>query len=544
MSAARDLRASHGASERIDVALEEFLCAREAGSGVGSAQDFLDQRGIERGSAEARTFEERLASYERLERSLARIESSPSIPSLAAGTHLGRYRIAGLIGRGGMGEVYQARDERLRRDVALKLISPERARDPRMRRRFEREARSAGALAHPHLVTVFDLEEEDGRLFLVMELVAGHTLRDLPAEEQPAPVRRVEILAAVARAMAVAHRAGIVHRDLKPENLMLTPEGEPKVLDFGLAKPLDPESVGATSHTGQMLGTTAYMSPEQVRGRELTAASDQFSLAVVLFEWLSGRRPFEGASTFETAEAIVKHAPRRLELAEPYAAEIESVLLRALEKVPERRYPDLDAFADDLERALGGRPARGGRAPRADAASWRRAVLGTALVALALVLLKLGLDALRPDAAKATRDIPALAVLPCLRGPAPDDGDAGCSDFVESAVVKELERTAAKHGLRIVEPELLRAIQTRGDRLEHAYQLGAVLAIEPSLRCRGEHLVVELSLIELAGERETFSRASSDEHELGDGAYATSGQAARQALKRLALEAPLARADS
>jgi serine/threonine-protein kinase len=444
-----------------------------------------------------------------------------------------------------MGEVYRARDEKLQRDVALKLIAPARAQDPRMRRRFEREARSAGALAHPHLVTVFDLEEEQGRLFLVMELVAGHTLRDLPADRQPAPARRVEILAAVARAMAVAHRAGIVHRDLKPENLMLTPEGEPKVLDFGLAKPLDPAGVGATSHTGQMLGTTGYMSPEQVHGRELTPAADQFSLAVVLFEWLSGRRPFEGASAFEIAEAIVKHPPRRLELAQPFTAEVESVLLRALEKVPERRYPDLDAFADDLERALGGRPARGGRAPRADAASWRRAAAGAALVALLLLVAKLGLDALRPDTAQATRDIPALAVLPCAReGGEGPEAEADWGGFVESAVVKELERTAAKQGLRIIEPGLLRAIQTRGDRLEHAYLLGAVAAIEPSFRRDGEHLVVELSFVNLSGARENALRASSDEHALGDGAYATSGQAARQALNRLALEVRLTRADS
>jgi tRNA A-37 threonylcarbamoyl transferase component Bud32 len=527
---------AHGAEDL----LESYLCARDEGEPALELGEFLRRRALALSTSEARVLAQRLAAYERLERSLGPAEASPP---LAPGQRLGRYRVLALAGRGGMGEVYRARDERLGREVALKLIAPERAREPRTRRRFEREARSAGALSHPHLVTVFDLEEADGRLFLVMEFVPGCTLRDLRAEEHPSAAERVRFVAAVARAIACAHRAGIVHRDLKPENLMITPSGAPKVLDFGLAKPLAEDGVGATSHTGQVLGTSWYMSPEQVRGRELTPASDQFSLAIVLFEWLSGRRPFGGEGAYEIAEAIVKHPPRRLELAEPWAGEIERVLLRALEKVPERRYADAEAFADDLERALEGREARGGRAPRADAAAWRRAVLGAVLLAALLAAWKIVSDALRPDAREATRGIPAIAVLPCVSA---DPGAASqrWDGFVESAVVRELERIAESHGLRVVAPDLLRAQAQRSDRLEHAYVLGGALAVEPSVRCSGERMIVELGLVPLAGARETLSRVASDGHEVRGDPYATSGHAVRQALGRLALEAQLSRRGS
>src|SRR5271170_6264677 len=228
-----------------------------------------------------------------------------SSASVAAGFQLGVYRIESILGEGGMGVVYRAIDTKLNRSVAVKVISGEWA-DAAARRRFQREAQTASSLNHPHILTVHDAGELDGRQYLVTELVDGGTLRDWARTEKRTWGQIVELLVGVADGLAAAHDAGILHRDVKPENVLVAKNGYAKLADFGLAKLAD-GSDGKVTRTltehgtrrGLAIGTIAYMSPEQAAGKTLDARSDIFSFGVVLYEMLSGRRPFSGASDLE-----------------------------------------------------------------------------------------------------------------------------------------------------------------------------------------------------------------------------------------------------
>jgi len=224
---------------------------------------------------------------------------------LAPGTSLGPYQILAPLGSGGMGEVYRARDTRLGRDVALKVIPAELARDPNRIKRFELEARAAGALTHPNVCAIHDVGTHEGSPFVVMELLEGESLRQR-ITAGPIPARKaIDYAAQAAQGLAAAHDKGIVHRDLKPENLFVTKDGRVKVLDFGLAKLTRPEvldSAGekpdsvAPTQTGAILGTVGYMAPEQVRGQVADHRSDLFALGAILYELLTGKRAFHGAS--------------------------------------------------------------------------------------------------------------------------------------------------------------------------------------------------------------------------------------------------------
>src|ERR1700716_1431177 len=231
---------------------------------------------------------------------------------ILVGRTLAHYRINTAIGVGGMGEVYRATDMKLGRDVALKILPRDVASDPERLARFQREARAVAALNHPNVVTLYSVEESDGVHFLTMELIEGQPLdRLIPANGLPVG-RIVEI----AGALAAAHEKGIMHRDLKPANVMVTTEGRVKVLDFGLAKDVGAEtSDGATqtsaglTQAGIVMGTPAYMSPEQVSGRTLDHRTDIFSLGVILHEMATGRRPFEGTSSAELVSSILRDSP-------------------------------------------------------------------------------------------------------------------------------------------------------------------------------------------------------------------------------------------
>jgi TolB-like protein len=274
------------------------------------------------------------------------------------GRTLSHYHITAAIGAGGMGEVYRANDTKLGRDVALKVLSAQMAHDPNRLARFQREARSVAALNHPHIVTIFSVEEAEGVHFLTMELVEGQSLeRLIPAGGLPVE-RIVEIASALADALTAAHEKGIVHRDLKPANVMLTDDGRVKVLDFGLAKDVraDKSSDATQTFAGQtamgvVMGTPTYMSPEQVAGRVLDHRTDIFSLGVILYEMASGRRPFEGASSAELASAILRDTPRPLsEFRADLPEELGMLIQRCLEKDPQDRFPS----ARDLRDALRG----------------------------------------------------------------------------------------------------------------------------------------------------------------------------------------------
>ena len=273
------------------------------------------------------------------------------------GRTLAHYRIASAIGAGGMGEVYRALDTKLGRAVALKVLAPAMARDPERLARFEREARAVAALNHPHIVTIYSVEEGDGITFLTMELVEGESLAARIPEGGLPLDRILTIGAALADALAAAHDKGIVHRDLKPANVMLTPDGRVKVLDFGLAKDLRPAdrpdmTVTAAGHTevGMVMGTPAYMSPEQLAGRPVDHRTDIFSLGILLYQMSSGQRPFEAATSIELASAILRDTPRPLSDVRPdMPAALARLIQHCLEKDRERRVQTARDVTTELE---------------------------------------------------------------------------------------------------------------------------------------------------------------------------------------------------
>jgi eukaryotic-like serine/threonine-protein kinase len=311
---------------------------------------------------------------------------------LAAGRRIGPYEVVSPVGAGGMGEVYRARDSRLHRDVALKVLPADRSGDPDRLRRFEREARAVAALNHPNILAVFDVGSEEGTPYVVFELLEGQTLRRR-LERGPLPPRKaIEHAVQICRGLAAAHAQGILHRDLKPENLFVTSDGQVKILDFGLAKLSEPAEgsgldEGATptaTDSRVLLGTIGYMSPEQVRGQKLDSRSDLFTLGAILYEMLSGSRAFKGETPADTISAILNSDPPELASgAERLPPGIERVVRRCLEKDAEERFQTARDLAFALE-AFGGTAQ--GAAPRADGASrrstWWRAVAST-LVLLA-----------------------------------------------------------------------------------------------------------------------------------------------------------------
>jgi len=299
----------------------------------------------------------------------------------------GRYQFHELIATGGMGEVWQATDTALHREVAIKLLKPEYADDVVSRQRFDSEARHAAALHHPHVAAVYDVGEMPTasglmRPYLVMELVDGKPLSDLihtPTGARPLDPDVVrDLLGQAGDALSAAHRAGIVHRDVKPANLLVTPDRQVKVTDFGIARAA---SSGAVTTTGQVMGTPQYLSPEQARGEQATPASDVYSLGVVAFECLTGVRPFEKESPVATAIAHL-HDPVP-PLPDTVPADLAAVVMRALSKDPAERYPDAAAFTAALRGLDGGRtntPAAGTMIPPLAAADETQSLPRTTVV--------------------------------------------------------------------------------------------------------------------------------------------------------------------
>jgi serine/threonine protein kinase len=264
--------------------------------------------------------------------------SDPPTPSLPAGTRLAQFEVQQLLGRGGFGEVYRARDTRLDRTVALKVLRPEVATEE-LRERLRREAVAASALNHPGICAVHDLVEAGGRLLIVMEMVEGRRLTDVLSRGPLSPSEAIATVVEIADALGEAHRAGILHRDVKPANVMVGPGGHVKVLDFGLAKrTAGSDSAGRElTREGTAVGTLSYMSPEQLLAGHVDERSDLFSLGVVLYEMVAGRRPFEGSSTIATADAILHSPPPPLTT--PAVPErLAAVVSRLLEKDPARRF--------------------------------------------------------------------------------------------------------------------------------------------------------------------------------------------------------------
>ena len=272
--------------------------------------------------------------------------------TIAAGRRLGPYEIVAPLGAGSMGEVYRARDPRLGREVAIKVLPAAFAEDPDRLRRFEQEARAASALNHPNILTIYDLGTHEAGPYVVSELLEGETLREHLAAGPLPPSRSVALASELAHGLAAAHDKGIVHRDIKPENLFVTRDGRLKILDFGLARrEAAPQSSSLAptlegTEPGTLLGTVAYMSPEQVRGKPADARSDLFSAGVVLYEMLAGRRPFAGDSHVETMTAILRDEPAPLQAVAPA---LDRLLRRCLEKEIEHRFQHARDLAFALE---------------------------------------------------------------------------------------------------------------------------------------------------------------------------------------------------
>jgi tRNA A-37 threonylcarbamoyl transferase component Bud32 len=280
------------------------------------------------------------------------------------GQTLKHYVVESKLGQGGMGVVYRARDTHLNRPVALKVLAREVTGDTERRKRFLREAQSAAAVIHPAIAQVYDVDEVDGVIFIAMELVEGRTVRQVIASGDLDLLGAVDIALQVASGLAKAHEAGIVHRDIKSDNVMVTPDGHAKLLDFGLAKLVDPDPdstttgetttrgvTSAPTQLGTVLGTIAYMSPEQARGRHVDQRSDIFSLGVMLYEMSTGQMPFEGTSPVDTMHAIAFDEARPVTQIRPgLPADLQRVVSRCLRKRAEDRYQSTRDLVEDLKR--------------------------------------------------------------------------------------------------------------------------------------------------------------------------------------------------
>jgi len=320
--------------------------------------------------------------------------------TLASGTRLGAYEILGPLGAGGMGEVYRARDPKLNRDVAIKILPDALAADPAALARFEREAQAVAALSHPNILAIHDFGRQGATAYAVMELLEGETLRARLVHGALPARKAAELATQIAEGLATAHEKGIVHRDLKPENIFVTHEGRAKILDFGLAKAVAVKGATATAggsestptmlHTspGTVLGTVGYMSPEQVRGELVDHRSDIFAFGVVLYEMLTGRRAFQGATQADTMSAILKEDPPGLVIAasgsSPSPA-LQRIVQHCLEKKPAERFRDAHDLAFALQ-AFSGSAVASGSLVAVTHKGWRPWLAGLGAVAVATLL--------------------------------------------------------------------------------------------------------------------------------------------------------------
>jgi serine/threonine protein kinase/tetratricopeptide (TPR) repeat protein len=424
--------------------------------------------------------------------------------SFPPGTTIGVYEVVAALGRGGMGEVYRARDTRLNRDVALKILPEEFAGNAERRMRFEREAQLTSSLNHPNIVVIHDIGESRGVHFMTMEYVEGETLADR-LHQGPLPVAvAAEMAAQIADGLARAHGAGVIHRDLKPSNIMITADRRVKVLDFGLAKLLDRADTGsaptrladAFTTPGVLLGTAAYMSPEQARGRPVDLRTDQFSLGIVLYEMLTGRHPFQRPSIVQTLSALIESDPEPLNVLAPRTPEsLALVVGRCLAKDPIDRFES----TGDLARALrdvsdhlrSGRVLTSVRPPRRSLPNWATAVGAVLLAALAVS----GWMGWRPSAENPATT--QLAVLPFanINGDAPNQALSDGLAEVLTTRLTQLEQFSG--GLRVVPASEVRQ-QKVASASEARRVFGVTLAISGSVQRSGDRLRLTLNVIDTA----------------------------------------------
>jgi TolB-like protein/Tfp pilus assembly protein PilF len=423
---------------------------------------------------------------------------------LPSGTRLGPYKIEAPIGAGGMGEVYRATDTRLNRDVAVKILSSRLTAEPGAKQRFEREAHTASALNDPHICTIYDVGEHDGRQFLVMELLEGQTLKQYMDGQGLAVEQVLKLGMQIAAALQTAHGKGIIHRDVKPANIFVTEGGEIKVLDFGLAKLLPPTDQDAThsltlTEPQAVLGTLPYMAPEQLRGEKTDARTDIWGVGAVLYEMATSQRPFREELSTRLTDAILHQPltpPRALNGAIP--TELERIILKCLDKDPENRFQSATELVVDLRRLSTPNSQSAGTLSAAKARGWRRTVRPLAYAAAGVLVLAAVLVAMNPGGWRerlltraASPRIQSLAVLPLANlshDPEQDyfaDGmtEALIANLAQVSVLRVISRTSVMHykGTDKTLPQIARdlnvdaviegTVQRSGDRVQVTAQL-------------------------------------------------------------------------
>ena len=424
------------------------------------------------------------------------------------GQTVSHYRILEALGRGGMGVVYEAEDARLRRRVALKFLSDELSRDPGAVERFQREARAASALNHPNICTVYDIGEHAGRHFIVMELLKGAPLQEYAAGVPMAPLRVLDLGTQLADALDAAHRSGIIHRDVKPANVFVTERGQAKLLDFGLAKSAIGQSKDTTITTaeltgaGSVLGTVAYMSPEQVRGEPLDTRTDLFSLGAVLHEMATACRPFQGATAGTIYDAILNRTPVPVnEAVTGTPAGLAGAISKALEKDRDLRYQSASELRADLQRtrrdieSAAGHPPAGGADRRT---GWRR----RAMFAAAVVILAVAAAAIGRSFLLSTADaIGSVAVLPFVNATGNPDNEYLSEGITESLInhlsqLQSLRVTAAS--------TIFRYKGKTSDPRKIGQDLHVRAVLSGRLLLQGEMLVVRTELMDVANETQLW----------------------------------------
>jgi eukaryotic-like serine/threonine-protein kinase len=383
------------------------------------------------------------------------------------GRRLGHYLVEQRLGAGAMGEVYLAEDTKLGRKVALKVLPPELAQDPQRQERFRREAKAVAALKHPNIVTIHSVEESEGLIFLILELVEGESLRARMDRGRVSAEATIDIGTQIAEGLSSAHAAGILHRDLKPQNVMLTPDGRVKILDFGLAKSLaardsDPDGMTLSKGTGvgTVLGTPGYMAPEQALGKPVDARADLFALGVVLYEMATGKSPFRGGTLAAFFDSLLNEAPPSPTSANPALPRgVVRVLDKALQKDPERRYASARELVVDLQAVAEGKPEPARRA--------------------------------------------SIAVLPFSDLSPEKDQEYFCQGLAEELI----NTLGTLRGLRVVARTSAFAIQSQGlDAREIGRRLQVDTVLEGSVRKAGNRLRVTTQLVDASDGYQIWSK--------------------------------------
>lgn len=431
--------------------------------------------------------------------------------TLSAGTELGRYKILSPIGAGGMGEVYRAKDTRLDRSVAIKVLPEETSRDPAALSRFEREAKAVAALSHPNILSVFDVGTEGDVSYVVLELLEGETLHDRLQASALAWRKAVEIGVAIADGLSAAHAKGVIHRDLKPANIFITSTGIVKILDFGLARrEVDPPSGQDAANTptmtldtrpGMVLGTLSYMSPEQLRGLRTDARTDIFGFGCVLYEMVAGRRAFVGETPADTMTSILKEEPTSVRSsAAGVGPELDRVIHRCLEKEPEQRFHSASDLAFTLRSIL----ADSG-AVKLPVVEGRGKKLMVPLIAAAVLLAALGVWSLVQSSRTADpalgRAINSLAIMPFESGGGGADTEI-LADEIPASIINRLARISS---LRVIPRSSVFRLKDKNLSADQvARELNVQAVLTGQVTQRGQRLSVRAELVDVATNRQLW----------------------------------------